>query len=142
MTARVLPPAPRWLRMTALAIGVSLLLWLPFEDTSVNSVLVFAAAISGWWALRFLVDAPASGGKTKRRLVLLGALAGLAISPIAFLLMAVKTGLHGHPSPDFAPEQLHAVLISTPAWIAAGILLGLGSGLWRANRRAEDARSG
>lgn len=133
---------PRYLRLVALAIGAGLLLWLPFEDTNVNAVLLFSVSICGWWVARFLVGIPGSAEKAIRRHALLGALGGLAVSPLALLLMAVKTGLHGHPSPDFSPEQLQAVLGSIAGWVAAGFLLGLGIGLWRARRGAVDARSG
>jgi apolipoprotein N-acyltransferase len=141
MTHPVLSAMPSRLRVAALAIGVGLLLWLPFEDTNVNAVLLFSATICGWWVVRFLAGLPASAEKVAWRHALPGTLGGLAVSPLAILLMAVKTGLHGHPSPDFTPEQLHVVLASTPAWMAAGFLLGLGGGLCRAYREPENARS-
>jgi hypothetical protein len=130
----------RRLRLVALAIGVGVILWLPFEDTGVNGVLAFSVLICGWWAARSLLNAPISEGSLIRRHVFFAALAGLGVSPLALLLMALKTGLHSHPSPDYSPEQLGAVLVSTPVWVLASVLLGVGSGLWRVNRGAEDAR--
>lgn len=131
----------RRLRVIALGIGVALLLWLPFEDPGVNAALAFSAVISGWWAVRFLVLAPAGRRKMILRHVSFGAFAGMMVSPLALLLMAMKTGLHGHSSPDFTVDQLQSVLASTPAWILSGVLLGFGSGLWRLHREAADAHS-
>jgi hypothetical protein len=126
------------MELIAIALGVALLLWLPFEDSGIDVVLAFSTLICGWCALRFLLSIPPGRENWLRRYVFAGALAGLAVSPLAFLLMALKTGLHGHPSPDFTVGQLREVLASTPLWLLAGLLLGFGSGLWRATRRAED----
>jgi hypothetical protein len=134
-------PVMHWLRMVALVIGAGLFLWLPFEDTGINTVLFFAILICSWWAVRFLVFAPAPAGTRLRRHVVVATLAGLFVSPVAIFLMVVKTGLHAHASPDFTPEQLQAALLSTPVWILAGFFLGLGSGLWREHRGTENAPS-
>jgi hypothetical protein len=61
---------------------------------------------------------------------LAGLLSGLAVTPLALLLMAFKSGVHGHGLPDFTPNQVTLVLLSTPAWAAAGLLVGLGIALW------------
>jgi hypothetical protein len=117
-----------WLRLAALLLGVLLLLWLPVEDTDEVHVLVASAAVSAWLALRYLVSLP---GPAKRlgRHILVGTLAGLAVTPLALFLMAFKTGLHGHESPDFTAEQIYFVIYRTPIWGFAGLLLGLGSGM-------------
>jgi hypothetical protein len=59
----------------------------------------------------------------------------LLIPPIALLLMAFKSGLRGHPAPDFTPAQVIAVLRSIPIWGLSGLLLGLGAALLQAARR-------
>jgi hypothetical protein len=119
---------PAWLRLAALLLGVLLLLWLPVEDTGEIQVLVAAAAVSAWLAVRYLVSLPAPV-KNPAKHILVGTLAGLAITPLALFLMAFKTGLHGHESPDFTSEQIYFVISRTPLWGFAGLLLGLGSGM-------------
>lgn len=120
---------PAWLRLTALLLGIYLLLWLSFEDKDVTRVLLSAVAVNAWIALRYLVRLPASARKGILRQSLVGILAGLAVTPMALFLMAFKTGVHGHESPDFTAEQIFAVIRGTPVWAGAGLLLGLGSGL-------------
>jgi hypothetical protein len=124
--------APLWLRLAALLLGIALLLWLPLEDVSVNWVLFFAGAINLWWAVRFLA---ARSSTNSNRLIVhylwVGTIAGLAVPPLAVLLMVFKSGVHGHGFSDFFPDQLQAVLLRTPAWGGAGFFLSLGSALWR-----------
>lgn len=119
---------PGWLRLAALLLGVFLLLWLPVEDTNEIQVLVASAAVSAWLALRYLVRLPGSA-KSLGKHILVGMLAGFAVTPLALFLMAFKTGLHGHESPDFTAEQIYFVISRTPVWGFAGLLLGLGSGM-------------
>ena len=135
-----IPVVVRQLRVVAWLIGVALFLWLPFEDTGVEAVLVFSALISGWWAIRLLAGDAPNEQKIILRHVSLGTLAGLVVSPLALLLMGLKTGLHGHPVADFTVDQIQSILASTPAWILAGLILGLGGGLWQASRSALDAQ--
>ena len=117
-----------WLRLAALILGIFLLLWLPVEDTDEIQVLVAAAAVSAWLALRYLLSQTGSA-KSLGKHILVGTLAGLAVTPLALFLMAFKTGLHGHDSPDFTAEQIYFVIYRTPLWGFAGLLLGLGSAM-------------
>jgi hypothetical protein len=120
--------------MAALLIGAVLLLWLPVEEVSAAGALVFAGAINAWWGTRLLLDAPADRRALLLRYALVGALAGLAVSPVALLLMIFKSGLHSHNQPDFTPGQMLAVIQRTPVWAAAGLLVALGSALLRLAR--------
>lgn len=133
MTSQQTNPAgsnsPTWLRFLAFLLGVYLLLWLPVEDGNVTRVLFSAAAVNAWLALRYIVRLPASAKNGLIRHLLVGLLAGLAVTPMALFLMAFKTGIHGHESPDFTAEQILAVIYGTPIWGCAGLLLGLGNGL-------------
>jgi hypothetical protein len=45
--------------------------------------------------------------------------------------MIFKMGLHGHPNPDFTPEQLLEIFYRTPVFILAGLLIGSGIGLYK-----------
>jgi hypothetical protein len=87
--------------------------------------------ICAWLAARLLMIFHLTGARQLALCVLVGTLAGLMVAPLALLLMAFKTGLHGHGTPDFTPAQVQAVLLYSPAWGGSGLLLGLGSGLWR-----------
>jgi hypothetical protein len=45
--------------------------------------------------------------------------------------MVFKSGLHGHPSPDFTPAQAAAVLARAPYFALGGFLLGIAAGIFR-----------
>jgi hypothetical protein len=122
------------MRLLALALGIVLLLWLPIEDVSEQSVVVFAALVSAWLALRYWLMVQTGEIRYWRRHLLVGALTGLLVTPLALFLMALKTGLHGHNTPDFTLEQMQAVLYRTPIWVFVGLLFGLGVALLRLAR--------
>jgi hypothetical protein len=122
------------LRIAGFLIGAAVLLWLPFEDVSAAVVLLFAAAINAWWGARLLLATPNDRRALLLRYALVGMLAGLAVTPVALLLMAFKSGAHGHNLPDFSYDQILAVILRTPVWTAAGLLLGLGGALLRLSR--------
>lgn len=121
----------RW-RILSLILGILLFIWLPVEDVNASLVTVFAIAICGLAVARFLIPIRVQPG-SKHWLVypLSGMIAGAAITLVTLLLMAFKSGLHGHGSPDFTPEQVASVLWLTPLWTAAGFLIGLGAGIWQ-----------
>lgn len=128
----------RWLRWVALAWGMAVLAWLPVEDTGVGSVIVLASLGGGLAgagiSLRY---AAAWGGEPHyflMRSVLTGGLAGLLVSPLGLMLMALKTGAHGHVAADFTRPQIALLMARTPVFLAGGLLIGLGIGLWRLAR--------
>lgn len=125
----------RRLRILALVVGGGLLFWLPVEDLSENWAILFAILISTLAVLALLTRLHPIGGRPWLVASLAGALAGLAVTPLALFLMAFKSGLHGHHLPDFTPAQVTSVLQRTPIWIAAGLLIGLGVGLWLSTHR-------
>lgn len=122
------------MRLLALVLGIALLLWLPIEDVSEQSVVLFAALVSVWLTLRYLISVQPGVPHYFLRHLLAGALAGLAVIPLALFLMALKTGLHGHNAPDFTFEQMQVVVYRTPIWILVGLLSGLGVALLRLAR--------
>lgn len=119
----------RW-RLAALGLGIALLLWLPFEDTHLAWIYFFALLISLLAVLRLtrIPGAQSPGRKSLTRL-LAGLGGGLLVTPAALLLMAFKSGIHGHGFPDFTPEQVLTVLNSAPLWVLAGLLAGAGFAL-------------
>ena len=132
-------------RFTALGLGILWLLWLPFEDTSERLPIVFAIAICSLVAARILISplaskyslsepGPGQSGQTviSRYLfyAVIGLLAGAGITLVALILMAFKTGLHGHVTPDYTIDQVIAVVRLTPFWVLAGILISVGLAMW------------
>jgi hypothetical protein len=128
-------PLRSWLRISAIVLGIALILWLPIEDVNLSQVLFFANAVCAWWAARFLLNIAPQHPAFLWRHVLIGLVAGLAVSPVAVFLMAFKSGLHGHGIPDFSSAQVLGVLARSPVWIVAGLLLGLGVALARLSQQ-------
>ncbi|MFO7625131.1 MAG: hypothetical protein R6V73_12335 [Anaerolineales bacterium] len=102
-----------------------MLLWLPVEDTNEKWPLVFAATVNAWTGTHHLVRLSPAKQNSLSRHLLVGAVAGVAVTPIAIFLMAFKTGMHGHGTPDFTAEQILSVIHRTPIWGIAGLFLGL-----------------
>lgn len=104
--------------------------WLGFEDRDTRSVLLLAALLLGAGILSLLLRSPAAA---ERSWLLQGAgyglLAGLALAPLAVLLILLKIGLHAHPIPDFQPSEIQNLLSRIPGWAFSGLLLGSGLGL-------------
>jgi hypothetical protein len=122
------------LRYAGLFLLVLLLLWLPVEDLHEGWVLGYGAALCAWGAARYLTTRKADPNRFWLHYLLVGAVAGTALTPAALLLMAFKTGLHGHEAPDFTSLQIARVITLTPAWILSGSFIGLGAGLWNTAR--------
>jgi hypothetical protein len=116
---------PAWLILSAFAIGILIFLWLPGEDTNEKWALIFAATVNAWAGIHHLVRLSPVKQKSLSRHFLVGAVAGLAVTPMAIFFMSFKTGMHGHGTPDFTAEQILSVIYRTPIWGIAGLFLGL-----------------
>jgi hypothetical protein len=57
---------------------------------------------------------------------------------LAILLMAIKTGIHGHGTPDYTLDQMQDVFSRMPFFVLGGVLLGAGSGLLRTAKDNES----
>jgi hypothetical protein len=125
---------PLWLRLAGLVIGASIFIWVPFEDLSIQWVLLLSVAICGWFAIRILLNHSTRNWLTVVRHSLVGGLAGLAVAPLAFLLIILKNGLHAHQTPDFTVDQIQALFSLVPYLSISGLLIGFGYGLWRVAR--------
>ena len=128
------PPIPLWLRLAGLVIGASIFIWAPFEDLSIQWVLLLSVAICGWLATRILLNHSTRNWLTVVRHSIIGGLAGLAVAPLAFLLMILKNGLHAHNMPDFTVDQIQTLFNLVPYLSISGLLIGFGYGLWRVAR--------
>ena len=89
-------------------------------------------------AIWLLLRIGSSGKHTFLRHIVIGGGAGLLLVPLAILLMAIKTGIHGHGSPDYTLDQMQAVLSRMPFFVLGGALLGAGSGLLRTAKDNES----
>jgi hypothetical protein len=117
------PRPPLLLRFLAIGLGIAFFIWLPFEDSSLAWVVLLAAGLCALLAWAALQRQSSPGWL---RLALAGGLAGLLVAPAALLLVAVKTGLHGHGFSDFTPAQVESLLRLAPAWTFAGLAIGAG----------------
>jgi hypothetical protein len=135
MTTPKTAETARQLRLLAILLGIILLVWVSIEDQSVTWAILFAAAICVLAAAELITSSPLPQ-RARGWLVypLAGVLGGAATAPIALLLMAIKTGIHGYAAPDYTPAQMSAVLAGFPIWVAAGAIIGLGAGIWSKNR--------
>jgi uncharacterized membrane protein len=120
----------RWLRYYTFVLGAFLLIWLPLEDSNQQLATAFAAAISAALAAQLVIRSNSFQTVAFLKYLLLGGAAGLVVGPLTFLLMAIKTGLHGHAAPDFTSAQVIEVFLRMPIWGLGGLLIGLGIGLW------------
>ena len=126
-----IPVSMPYLRAATLLWGVYALVWLSLEGH------VGRDGLLAGWGLALLVlwlVERVFGGRavTVGRLAVLGAAVGLgwgaALGPAVLLLMALKTGLHGH-GPEYTAAQLAAVVSQWPWWIGAGAVGGVGLAL-------------
>ena len=139
MNSRLAAKGRFWLRLTGLLLGLTILIWLSIEEQSELFVLVGSGAICAWIASCLLLTPPQSNRQLITRHGLVGIGAGLLLAPLAILLMAVKSGIHGHGTPDFSIAQIQSVLLRSPYFILSGFLIALGIGIWRLVKRSEYA---
>jgi hypothetical protein len=116
------------------------LIWLPIEEQNVLGVVIISGAICIWAAFWILIKPVNSDQRIILRHSLVGAGAGLAIAPVAIFLMALKSGIHGHGTPDFTVAQMQQILYRTPFFALSGLLIGLGSGVWRLARKDSQTQ--
>lgn len=133
----MIPPSFNWMRISALLLGIAILIWLPFEDSDIKILLAFALAICLWGGLRLLNAGMLGKPRTLGYSAVIGFATGLAVVPAALILMAVKTGLHAHRIPEYTPEQVQHILVLTPILSIGGFLLVLGAGLLGTARRGQ-----
>lgn len=118
------------MRITTLFLGGLWLFWLPVEDDGLALVFFFAIGICTLIFIRMLRTRLWGKWQPGYRLIGLGSLAGILVTPAALLLMAFKSGLHGHSAPDYTPSQVILVLKSFQYWVAVGVAVGLGLHFW------------
>lgn len=126
-------PAPSRLRSLALLLGALVLIWIPLEGQHSLTALALGAGVSVLLVLHLGSHWPTLARSLQQlspiwRSALLGTIAGGAAPLFAVGLMALKTGLHGHATPDFTGQQVAAMLALCPWLLAAGALAGMAVG--------------
>ena len=132
----------RMLWVVRVAWGISGLLWfiwLSYEDRSLTSVMLVAAAILMAASLTIFYrsiwqrDLPGSRGFFW--IALLGLVAGLSMSLLTVGLLVVKISLHNHSVPDFSVLDMVSVLSRIPIWGIVGLLSGVSFGWMYATKK-------
>lgn len=126
---------PLRMRLLAIILGIVFLFWLPIEDTSTILATVLSISICFWLAVTYFFQTSKKKSSHLYRYIFAGTIAGALVAPLTLFIMAFKTGLHGHPTPDFTTQQILAVIKKTPIWILGGFLISLGSTIWLSNRQ-------
>lgn len=128
-----------WLRLSGLVLGVIILLWLTIEDRNELVVLLLSALICIWVGTWLLVRIDFTGKYIFWKHVIIGGGMGLLLEGVALILMALKTGIHGHGIPDFSVDQMRAVVSLSPYFLLGGILVGSSAGLLRSAQMESSA---
>lgn len=105
-------------------------------------VVLISGGICTWAAAWFLVKPLEGNRQIILRYGLVGMGAGLAVALLGIILMALKSGIHGHGTPDFTVAQLQEVMSRLPFFTISGLLIGLGSGFFRMVRRDPQTEEG
>lgn len=120
-----------WLRLAGFLIGVVVMVWLAIEENNETGVLIISGLICTWGGVWLLHKTDTFGRHVIFRYILVGGGVGLLLVPLAILLMAIKTSIHGHGSPDYTVDQMQNVFSRIPYFGFGGVLLGTGVGLLR-----------
>jgi uncharacterized BrkB/YihY/UPF0761 family membrane protein len=117
------------LRVFGLFLGIVVLIWLPIEESSVLGVLLISTLICSWMGTWLLYRTSNSNMKPLLRYLIIGSCVGLLIAPMALLLMAIKSGIHGHGRPDYTFSQMQSVISRIPFFVAGGLMVAAGAGV-------------
>ena len=135
-----MPVRVPYLPAATLLWGLYALMWLALEGNVARDGILAGwglALLALWAAARRWGGRSVSAG----HVAALGAAAGLAwgaaLGPAVLLLMALKTGLHGH-GPEYTAAQIAWVAAQWPWWVGAGGIAGTGLALlWLGWRRGH-----
>jgi hypothetical protein len=121
-------PGLKWLTVMVGFYGV---VWLSLEG-AISQVILLAAGLmllsAGYMTQRLLGGRELAPGQWLLFSAVLWGLVGLGLGLLALVLMAIKTGLHGH-GPEFPPSEIDSLISQIPLWTSAGLMAGLGFGL-------------
>lgn len=112
---------PLWGRWTGLGLGLLTLLWTGIEDLDIWYFVGLSILWSSWGAV---ILRKGQRFKHTWKAALWGVAAGLAVTPFALFLVALKGGLHGHGFSDLTVSQLQKLVGLSLWWVSAGGILG------------------
>ena len=120
-------PGLKWLTIAVAVYGV---LWISLEGNLWQALLLATGIIvllAGYLVQRFMAGRRYTLGLWLFICSVSGLFLGLGFAVLTLILMAVKTGLHGH-GPEFSPEEITWVVGQIPLWGTIGLLAGAGLG--------------
>lgn len=130
----------KWLRRVIwIATGVILFFWLGYEDKGLATIvalsvlIAFAIGLEG--LARWTQRRPSRPTIWLLRSIIMGALAGAVVGPIAVLLALVKISLHHHSTPDFEFASIKMLVGQSLPWMAAGALFGAAGGFLKLSQK-------
>ena len=126
-----LPPRIPGLKLLTVIAGLFAVLWISLEGALWQVVLLAVALAllsAGYITQRLLGGREISSSRWLLLCGALGASIGLGCGLLVLVLMAIKTGLHGH-GPEFTPAEIEWVVSQIPLWTLAGLIAALGLGL-------------
>lgn len=127
------------LRLFSILVAIYAAVWISLEGAKQQVILLavaFMLVIAGYLVQRFLGSKRLSARRWVLYLAGLGLFIGLGSAFLTLILMAVKTGLHGH-GPEFAQAEIEWVIGQIPLWTLVGLIAGLGMGLLTTGFRFE-----
>jgi hypothetical protein len=129
------------LKVLAILVAIYSVLWISLEG-KMWQVLVLSLGLMILLAGTLYQKRIAGRTLPVGRWLLLCAVAGLALGllfgPLTILLMAVKTGLHGH-GPEFTPGEINRIINRIPLFMILGALIVTGLGALLAGFTDESA---
>jgi hypothetical protein len=130
----------KWLRRSVWFLtGLIGLLWLGYEDRGLETLIALSALIAFAIALEVLSRwshrKPTKPTLWLLRSIIIGAVGGALMGPIAVMLALIKISLHHHLTPDFELVSLRFLVGQSLTWIAAGALFGAAGGFLKLARK-------
>ena len=128
------------LRAATLLWSLYALVWTRLEASLLRDGLLAGwglALLALWLMARAFGEREVAAGWVAALGTAVGLAWGAALGPAVLLLMALKTGLHGHGL-EYTAAQITWVAAQWPWWVAAGGIAGVGVALlwlgWRRGR--------
>jgi hypothetical protein len=126
----------KWIRRITWAItGLVCFFWLAYQDqgqsavVALASLIAFALGMEG--LIRWTQKRPSRPTIWLLQSIIVGALAGALVGPIAILLALVKILLYRHSTMGFESSNLDILVGQSIFWMVAGALFGAAGGFLR-----------
>jgi hypothetical protein len=116
------------LRLAKVIVAIFAIVWISLEGKLWQPIALAAGLTliaTGYLLQRWLGGRKMALGSWLAVAALAGLLTGLSFGILVLLLIAVKTGLHGH-GPEFSPDEINWVVNQIPLWTVVSLLGALG----------------